>query len=252
MHPILVVLELGEGSRPIGTYGTCAAIAIAIAGFGAARAAARAGRDVPLTIAAVGCAVLGGALGAWLLFGLVEWLRTGDPSPMWHGGGLVFFGAVPGAVITLAIARRFFELDVLRIAELSAPTTLAAHAIGRLGCFFGGCCYGRPTDVSWAVRYPAAIDPLGLLRHPSPIYESVGLLALALAFALVPPARPGSGRRAALWLGGYCALRFALEGLRGDAVRGAFLGASTSQWIALAGLAFAFAWWRQGRSLRTV
>jgi len=134
-----------------------------------------------------------------------------------------------------------------------APTTLAAHAIGRLGCFFGGCCYGRPFDGPWAIVYERSlVGAAAVPRHPSPIYESIGLLGLGLAFALVPPRRPGSGHRAALWLGGYCALRAVLELFRGDAVRGVFGGVSTSQWLALLGLAVALGLWRRAGRLLEV
>ena len=60
--------------------------------------------------------------------------------------------------------------------------------------------------------------------------------ALALVFALWAPMRPGSGRRAALYLGGYCALRLGVEVFRGDAIRGVWAGVSTSQLAALVGL----------------
>ncbi len=253
MHPVLFVLEVGGVARPIGSYGALAAVAILVAGAGAWRAARRCGEDEALTLAALALAVLGGGLGAWLTFGAVEWVRTGSPAAMWQGGGLVFFGSVPGAALGLWLARRWFGLDVLKIAELSAPTTLAAHAIGRLGCFFGGCCYGRPFDGPWAVVYErslAGASPVG--RHPSPLYEAVALLALAALFAARPPARPGSGRRALAWLAGYSAIRFALEGLRGDAVRGVFFGLSTSQWIAAACLIAALALWRRTRGLLQV
>lgn len=250
MHPVLVVLELGEVSRPIGTYGFFATLGVAVAAFGAIRAASRGGLDVGLTIAGVGLAVLFGGLGAYLTFGLVAWLRTGSPAPMWEGGGLVFFGSVPGAVLGLWIMQRWQGLDVLRVAELSAPTTLAAHALGRLGCFFGGCCYGRPFEGPWAVVYEhSLVGASEVPRHPSPLYEAAGLLVLATLFAAKPPTEPGSGRRAALWLAAYCVLRIVLELWRGDAARGVFFGASTSQWIGAIGLLVAAVVWRRSRQL---
>ena len=235
MHPFLGELELYGVSRPIGTYGAFVALALFVSGALVVRAAARDRQDVGLTMAALACTVGGGFLGAWLLHLAVEWVRTGAPS----FSGIVFFGAVPGGVLAMLAAGRWLGLDVLRVLERSLPALGIGHALGRLGCFFGGCCYGRPFGGAWAVRYthsfaPGAHPPV--LRHPAPIYEALGLLALALVFALWAPMRPGSGRRAALYLGGYCALRLGVEVFRGDAIRGVWAGVSTSQLAALVGL----------------
>lgn len=245
MHPILVVLEWGEASRPIGTYGALGALGIAVACFVVVRAAARAGADVGKTFSGLAIVVWFAGLGAWLTFGLVEWARTGDPAPMWEGGGVVFFGSIPGGALGLWIARRWLGLDVIRLLELSLPGLAAGHALGRLGCFFGGCCYGRAFDGAWAVTYLDAIAPAAhpsFARHPSPLYEAVGLLVIGMAFALIPARRPGDGRRAAAYLIFYSLLRGTVELTRGDAIRGVFVGGlSTSQMIAAIGLVAAAA-----------
>jgi phosphatidylglycerol:prolipoprotein diacylglycerol transferase len=120
--------------------------------------------------------------------------------------------------------------------DVAIPALPAAHAIGRLGCFLGGCCYGRPFGGAWAVVYtdvlaPAAHPPIP--RHPAPLYESLGLIALAFALALVPLRRVGAGHRGLAYLAAYGALRVGNEAFRGDAVRGAYLGGavSTSQLV---------------------
>jgi len=236
MHPIVGVLELGEASVPIGSYGLFAAAGVLVAGGLATRAAWRAGLDVGLVLAAIALTIGFGFTGAWATFAAVETLRTGSIDWLANGGGLVFFGALPGGALGLWVARRWLKLDVLRGLELALPGVAAAHALGRIGCFFGGCCYGRPFDGAWAVVYPG---PGAAPRHPTPLYESAGLLALAFAFALSPPRRPGSGQRAAAYVAGYCALRLLTELFRGDLVRGVVAGVSTSQAIAAVGLLLA-------------
>lgn len=243
MHPLVGVLELGGTTRPIGSYGLCAALAIGLAGFVAVRAARRARVDPHLTLAGFAMVIGAGFASAWITFGLVEWVRTGSPSAWWRGGGLVAFGAVPGAALALWITRRWLGLDTIRVLELSLPAVALGHAVGRMGCFLGGCCYGRRLDAWWAVVYsdplaPAA-SPAGVSRHPSPLYEALGLLVLGLVFALVPADRPGDGRRLAAYVAAYCALRFSVELTRGDAIRGVFAGVSTSQVIAVIGFAAA-------------
>ncbi|MEC7524585.1 MAG: prolipoprotein diacylglyceryl transferase family protein [Myxococcota bacterium] len=238
MHPFLGEIELGGVSRTVGTYGALLAAAIFVTGAMVVRAAGRDRQDLGLVMAALACTVGGGFVGAWLLHAGVEWVRTGTPS----ASGIVFFGAVPGGALGMLAAGRWLGLDVVRILELSLPGLGVGHALGRLGCFFGGCCYGRPFDGAWAITYshpfaPGAHPPVP--RHPTPLYEAGGLLVLALVFALWPATRPGSGRRAAAYLAGYCALRGLVELTRGDAIRGVWAGVSTSTLAAAVGLAAA-------------
>ncbi|MCB9598603.1 MAG: prolipoprotein diacylglyceryl transferase [Sandaracinaceae bacterium] len=237
------VLEVGGVSRPIGSYGVCVGLGILVAGALAARAAHRARADVGLTIATIALVIGFGFAGAWLTFAAVELVRTGTLDALWRGGGLVAFGAAPGAAVALWIARRALRLDVVRGLELALPGVAAGHALGRIGCFLGGCCFGAPFEGPWAVVYtdplaPASI-PAGLARHPTPLYEAAGLLALAFAFALVPLRSVGSGRRIAAYVAAYSLLRLAVETTRGDAIRGVVAGVSTAQVTAVVALALA-------------
>ncbi|MFK7985409.1 MAG: prolipoprotein diacylglyceryl transferase [Sandaracinaceae bacterium] len=243
MHPFLGVLRLGEGERVFGSYGAMVGLGVLVAGALAIRAAHRARLDVGAAFAALALTVGGGFFGAWLTFLLVEWARTGSPVSAFYGGGFVFFGAVPGGALGLWSAGRWLKLDVLAALDLSAPGLAAGHALGRLGCFLGGCCYGAPFSGPWAVTYthpfaPGAHPPVP--RHPTPVYEAAGLVLIALVLALLPIRRPGTGARAALYLAAYCALRLVVEAFRGDRIRGVWLGGmSTSQGIALLGLVVA-------------
>jgi phosphatidylglycerol:prolipoprotein diacylglycerol transferase len=87
------------------------------------------------------------------------------------------------------------------------------QAIGRLGCFFGGCCYGTASSLPWAVYEH------GALRHPVMLYESALDLALAAAlFAIRNRPRP-PGHLFRYYLLGYAAVRLGLEALRGEPQR---------------------------------
>jgi formylglycine-generating enzyme required for sulfatase activity len=99
----------------------------------------------------------------------------------------------------------------------------------------GGCCFGRPSQLPFAVHYDHALAPAAALPqplHPVPLYEAVALLVLALVFALRPLPRR-SGLRAAGYIALYAGLRVVLETLRGDTVRGVFGGVSSAQAIAV-------------------
>ena len=244
MHPFLGVLRLGAGERAFGSYGALVALGVFVMGTVVVRAAHRDRQDIGAVFATLALTVGGGFFGAWLAFLSVEWARSGSPMAAFFGGGFVFFGAVPGALTGMFAGGRWLRLDVVRILDLSIPGLAAGHAMGRLGCFLGGCCYGRPFDGPWAVVYTHPFAPgahPSVPRHPVPVYEAMGLLALAFAFALWPARRPGDGRRAALYFAAYCILRAGVESLRGDAIRGLWFGgvASTSQAVAAVGLVVA-------------
>lgn len=248
MDPIVTVLRLGEIERPIGAYGIMLAVAIVVVTSLTVRAAARARIDGGATVALCGFCCAGAFIGSYVLHVLVDWVRTGSPLDAMTQPGLVFFGAPIGGAVAFYLAGGALDLPRGRLLDLAAPAVPAAHAMGRLGCFLAGCCYGRPWDGPWSVIYTHPIAPGAqppVPRHPSPLYESAGLLLIALALACVPVSRAGRGRRVMVYLLAYGLLRVAVELTRGDAVRGVFLDGriSTSQIIggvvaacALAGL----------------
>lgn len=235
MDPIVTILHIGDHEQPIASYGLMLSIAMLVGGTLTARAAWRAGLDVGAVIASLGFAITGGLAGSYLLFVAVEWIRTGSPFPALTSGGLVFFGAPLGGGLALFFAARAFAIPLGRLADVAIHALPAAHALGRVGCLLGGCCFGRPWDGPWAITYtnpiaPAAYPPIP--RHPTPLYESALLLALALALAAWPHQRVGSGRRVLAYLAGYGTIRIVMETFRGDSVRGLVLGVvSTSQII---------------------
>jgi phosphatidylglycerol:prolipoprotein diacylglycerol transferase len=110
---------------------------------------------------------------------------------------------------------------------------------GRLGCLAAGCCYGRPTDLPWAITFtnPLAAanvgTPLGIPLHPTQIYEAgAELLILVLLLATERRGRVFAGRTFWMYLLLYAISRFVIEFYRGDP-RGEILGLSTSQFISV-------------------
>ena len=236
MDPILVEFTLFGVTRPIGGYGLAVTLGLLITATVAGIAAHRAREDVGATIATIGYGTMAGFVGAVLLFALVEWARTGDPLAVLAHGGLVFYGAVPTGLAAVVISARGFDLPWLKLVDLSIPGIALGHALGRIGCFLGGCCFGVEWEGPWAAiaTHPlaAAAHP-SVPRHPVQLYESLGLLVLAALFTFVRPQRVGDGGRALTYLGAYALLRFGIEQLRGDTVRGLFFGLSTSMLIAI-------------------
>jgi len=219
MHPWLIHFP------PVSTYGACIVIGLALAWIWARNRAPRAGVSPSHIDLLMPVLVGAGLLGAWL-FGAWTDEATGN-----EGSGAVLVGALLIATaggIAYAVSTRI-PLGVL--GDICGAPLALGIGIGRLGCFFAGCCYGRVSDPQFGVRFPrdsfAFLDqvhrgllppdaPQSLPVYPTQLYESGLCLLLALLLW-------GLGRRVRvsgeqfLWVGiGYALLRFMVEFFRGD------------------------------------
>ena len=179
-------------------------------------------------------------------------------------GGLVVFGSLPTAAVAAWLFARRRGLDILQLADVIAPGLLVGLALGRLGCFLNGCCYGGPCDLPWAVRFPPDSPPWldqaarGLLPapvsgqpapwslpvHPAQLYAALdAALLAALAIAFTPVARR-RGAVFALVLTLHPISRMLLEAIRIDEPPALGTVLSISQLVSLVLLALAAAlWW---------
>src|SRR5688500_16366444 len=124
-----------------------------------------------------------------------------------------------GGAVTVILSSRVLGGPLGRLVDVALPALPVGHALGRVGCFLGGCCYGRPWDGPWAVTYTHPMAPAAhpsVPRHPTPLYESFSLLLLAIAFTVWPLGRIGNGRRVMAYFACYGALRLVIETFRGD------------------------------------
>jgi phosphatidylglycerol:prolipoprotein diacylglycerol transferase len=111
---------------------------------------------------------IGGIVGARLFYVIEYWnLRFRSDSLAttifrvldFPEGGLVIYGALLGGAIALVAFVRKHHLPLLALADLIAPSMLVGLALGRVGCFLNGCCYGGPTTLPWAVEFPPTSPP---------------------------------------------------------------------------------------------
>ena len=170
-------------------------------------------------------AVPAGVVGGRIYHVITDWDafegRRGDVFKVWEGGLGIWGG------ITLGVLVGLWRVKKLGIAPLMALTAVApalpvAQAIGRWGNWFNQELFGKPTDLPWAleisdVKTIAAGYPPGTTFHPTFLYESIGCLLLALLLIAVEKKvalRPG--RLFAVYVAGYTAMRFFIEGLRID------------------------------------
>jgi len=155
-----------------------------------------------------------------------HWARIEDPGYVWYGGALAL---IPAALWFTASR----GVDRGAAADAGAPCIAVGVGIGRLGCFLGGCCFGSPTDVPWAVTFPsgdaARLGPV----HPTQLYEAVfGLLLMGWMIWRFPR-RKVRGELLAWAVPLYALERFITEFFRGDAERGVHVGMGTSQLISI-------------------
>lgn len=164
--------------------------------------------------------------------------------------GGAFFGNLWGAAAGAALAARLRRLDFKPIADLLGAASVLALTVMRWGCLQHGCCYGKPTDLAWAIVFDHPRAALrrslhGIPLHPSQIYESLGCLAIFvfLHFAVFPLVRRGrlaAGSVFAASLALYGAWRFCVDFLRGgDQGLLRPFGMGTSQLFAAASIAAA-------------
>jgi len=152
-------------------------------------------------------------------------------------GGLVFYGGFIGALLLSVWYLRRHSLPIWVMGDILAPSIALGQAIGRLGCFSAGCCYGCPTDLPWAVTFtePKSLAVLGVPLHPSQLYESLATFILFIGLYAFRKRTSFDGQLFWTYVLGYSVIRFGLEFLRGDVARGfvEFAGVhlSTSQAI---------------------
>jgi phosphatidylglycerol---prolipoprotein diacylglyceryl transferase len=186
--------------------------------------------------------IISALVGAKLLL-LVTDFRTFSDNPrellsLARSGGVFYGGLILAVSVALWYIRRI-GLPLWTTCDVFAPGIALGHVVGRLGCLFAGCCYGKPTSVPWAITFTdpfAATNvgtPLNVPLHPTQLYEAgAEALILLLLLGTERRGRPYPGRTFWLYILLYSISRYVIEIYRGDP-RGTIGIFSTSQFISL-------------------
>jgi phosphatidylglycerol:prolipoprotein diacylglycerol transferase len=231
------------GSFYLPTYGVLVALGF-LAGLSITVRLARKGNLDPEKVTNLAVYVaLAGLIGAKLLMIAFDWpdIQIFSLSTLQAAG--VFQGGLILALITAFFYIRHNNLPVLAVADTFAPGVAIGHAIGRLGCFAAGCCWGKECHLPWAVTFKNqdanALTgvPLNVPLHPAQLYESITetLLFAYLYWRCGRPHNPG--QIIGLYLVVSSVIRFLIEFERFHEQATAY-GLSITQWIAI-GLAIA-------------
>ncbi len=170
-------------------------------------------------------------------------------------GGIVFYGGMIGIFIGFIVYTKVFREDTREWLMTSVPAIPMFHAIGRIGCLFGGCCFGKIDEIAGVVGvinhdtgfYDLNGNPvfyhgyiynarIGHYCLPVQLYESIGLVLIFIILLVnlkLQKLKPIFYRPLGIYFVLYGSLRFILEFWRGDVIRGIWGPFSTSQWISL-------------------
>lgn len=134
--------------------------------------------------------LIGGVLGAKLLEWLINFRYVAAHLSDWLAllSGRTIVGGLIGGTIGVIVTKRILHIKDKR-GNLFAPAVALGVAVGRIGCFLRGCCYGKPTSLPWGVNFGD-----GVMRHPTELYEAVFMLIMFIWLQRVkdrPDIKPG-------------------------------------------------------------
>jgi phosphatidylglycerol:prolipoprotein diacylglycerol transferase len=238
MYPRLFEL----GPITVYTYGVLLAAAYLL-GLQLARVRAKKRGLDPNRVLDLGIYIIISALiGAKLLLLITDFKTfTSDPRELLtlaRSGGVFYGGLILAVTVALWYIRKI-GLPLWTTCDVFAPGIALGHVIGRFGCLFAGCCFGKPTTKPWGITFTdpfAAANvgtPLGVPLHPTQLYEAgAEFVILLLLLGTEKRGRAYPGRTFWLYMLLYGISRFIIEIYRGDE-RGTVGMFSTSQFISI-------------------
>jgi len=227
--PVLVEI----GPITIYTYGVATALAFLISLLIIRHESKRKGFNPDLAYDLVLFAMIGGIVGARMVYVLSHWQEfASNPAQIfaiWQGGLIFYGGLIGGAVAVLALVKAR-KLPAGKVADIIAPCLAIGSAIGRLGCFSNGCCYGQTTTLPWGITFTnplSSAKPLGVPLHPTQLYEfSYNIVILGILWWARPKIK-SDGLLFWMYVTLYGLFRFIVEFFRANPVF--YFGMSASQ-----------------------
>jgi len=219
VHPIAFQL----GPITVHWFGICIAVAFLAGMWTAVRRAPLVGvTGEHIADLVIPWLLVGSILGARIMFVTTYWQDEFAGKPWWEifmiqRGGLVFYGGLIGAALTVILFARLKHISLWKLADILAPSIALGSMFGRIGCLMNGCCFGRPCAQPWAIRFPVDHFTAGHPLHPTQIYDALLNLGLYLVLAWIfRHRRRFDGQIFAIYLMFYAVTRSIVEFYRGD------------------------------------
>ena len=173
MHPLICKI----GPFTVYSYGVMMALAVVVCARLLSKDAVKLKLKPEIVFDLVFWVVCAGILGARIFYVFLNldyfWKNPVEIIQI-QNGGLAWQGGLVAGMTTGIFYIRKHSLPLGKTLDLAAPYIALGHAIGRIGCFLNGCCYGK--EVSWGIYFPIYHARL----HPTQLYESVSLFFIFL------------------------------------------------------------------------
>jgi phosphatidylglycerol---prolipoprotein diacylglyceryl transferase len=140
-----------------------------------------------------------------------------DAVKIWQGG-LVFSGGLIAVAPAMVWYLRRHHLSFWAIGDLWAPGLALGQALGRIGCFMAGCCFGRPTDLPWSIvfTHPNTLAPPNIPLHPTQLYSFLTGIGIFVVLMLLYSRRRFPGQIFIWYLILHSTARLFVERFRAD------------------------------------
>lgn len=248
-------------------YGVLLALAFLFAlWFSGRKIRQRTGVGQPVILDLFQIILISSILGARLFFVAFHWEHFSE-NPLrifaiWEGG-MTLYGGILLPIVAVWVYVRKQGISYLDVSDGVAPSLAMGIAIGRLGCFLRGCCFGLPTDSSLGMHFPEGSEasemgrevllshghhfadlPASPLIHPSQLYSAFGALLIFALVLVIEKTVKFRGAMFAEFLTLYGIHRIIMDQFRWyDSVSSGFWGLTVSQWVSVGFIVSGMAVW---------
>lgn len=253
MYPTLFTTPSGVG---VHTYGLFILLAFCTAFLLVHVRSPKVGIDPDKLVWTYGAAALGGMLGARLLYAFaVDFEQTiSNPVSIFSMSGFAVYGGIAGGAVAVVLTCLRLGIPVFKLGDIAAPAVLLAMGVGRIGCFFAGCCHGVPAPAGGTALLPDGLlhgqlyalshfpfltnvvhDGVGRLHgeplYPTQLWSATALLTLGLIHVSAWSWRRFDGQVLAMALVTEPPIRAFIEAYRADH-RGVAWSLPAPEWAA--------------------
>ncbi|MCM8816123.1 MAG: prolipoprotein diacylglyceryl transferase [Candidatus Omnitrophica bacterium] len=215
MHPVCFKI----GNFVVYWYGVFVAMGVILTAFLFQREARKNGYSDEVSGKIIFYTVLAGIIGARIahVFSYSHYyIRNPLEIIMIRNGGLAIQGGILFGMIGLILAARKFGTDVMKVLDMVAKYLPLGQAIGRIGCFFHGCCYGRPSEKWFAIKFPFLEKSV----YPTQIYYFIGDIIIFSILYFFAKDKQNDGEITGWYFIFIGAFRYWIDQYRGDLIPG--------------------------------